>query len=456
MKTIKIGYDPFLIRDIKKIVYEQNEIPKVQLFNSKDVVSGNPTSNVAVAFVYTWKSDLPPEEIRQFFLKISNYCALTGFWRTTNGAKYVFANLLSNPNINKIILLVFDKKDNGHMLVDALEKFWKNGTNSNGIILNTKAANPKFEGVPIEALERIRKQCDLIIGRDLSFGDFDRIEHLVRGCIQEPQNAIETPEGFEFITNTLCKASCKKIYDGGCRFDEPMLLELAQAAENIIFEERALATTIGQSVQAETLTDALTQAAAFIYKNGTMLRDQRGIMIIECRSISITILEPLKSIPDGFSEEYLKKYTDEFLNGGENILDDFVYTYHNRIFKRWGNQVEKVVKLLISKPNTRRATISLWDSQDDIERENSPCLDILWFVVRENKLEMHALYRSHHIATVTHDGRLIKGEGAFVPNIYALASLQKIVAQRIGVSNGPIVITDFSGHLYVSNIQQTI
>ena len=94
MYLIKIGYDKLLGRDVTKIKYDSDELPKVQLFNSSDVIVGNPSSNIAIAFVYTWKTDSAPKEIKELFVKLSNYAALAGFWRTTNGAKYVFSNLL--------------------------------------------------------------------------------------------------------------------------------------------------------------------------------------------------------------------------------------------------------------------------------------------------------------------------------------------------------------------------
>jgi thymidylate synthase len=192
--------------------------------------------------------------------------------------------------------------------------------------------------------------------------------------------------------------------------------------------------------------------AAFVFTNGTMLSDQRNIITCENRTLTLTIKNPLEKIPQGFSKEYLKKYVDEFMQGKGNDLDEFVYTYHERIFKRWGNQPEKIIELLKKAPNTRRALISLWDQEQDIGNSNAPCLIFLWFALRENKLEVHAVYRSHHLATVTKDGRLMEGEGALVPNLYAIATLQKKIADTLFVETGHLVLTDLSGHVYVSEV----
>jgi hypothetical protein len=60
------------------------------------------------------------------------------------------------------------------------------------------------------------------------------------------------------------------------------------------------------------------------------------------------------------------------------------------------------------------------------------------------------VYRSHHLATITKDGKLIKGEGALVPNLYAIATLQQKMAKDLNIERGYLHLTDFSGHLYVA------
>jgi thymidylate synthase len=454
MKTITIGHDLLQKREIKKLVFESEDLPKVQLFNSHDVIAGNPASNVAIGFVYNWKADSPPPEIAGLFQRLSNYASLTGLWRTTNGGRYVFSNLLANPNINKLLLLVFDSKDNGHLLVDAVEGLWKRGVDKNGIIIGSDAANPKFEQVPIEGIARVRQQADLIVVRNIK-RDFESIERLVKAMIQEPKNSVKLSDfknlDLSFVSNIPEISAASVLYDDGARFELPYYIDLSESAKNVRFEERNLCSSIGKAIQAKNLDDAIDQIASFIFKSGSALVDMRNLDMIECRSISITVLDPLETIPKDFSEEYIKKYVDEFMHGVKSD-SEFAYTYHERIFKRWGDQVEKIIKLLKEHPNTRRAVISLWDQFLDIGSNSPPCLDFIWICVRDRKLELHAAYRSHHLATVTRDGKLMRGEGAFVPNVYALGTLQKFIADSLDRDRGPLVITDFSGHIHVADV----
>jgi len=64
-------------------------------------------------------------------------------------------------------------------------------------------------------------------------------------------------------------------------------------------------------------------------------------------------------------------------------------------------------------------------------------------------LECHVTYRSHHLATVDKEGRIVVGEGAFVPNLYAIAYLHRHISEKTDYKEGPLTLIDFSGHLYV-------
>jgi len=450
MKKIKIGFDNIQKKDVYKILYNPDETPAMQLFNTEDVIKGNPSSNIAIGFVYTWKDDSPPQDVREFFQRISNYAFITGLWKTTNGARYVFANILANPNVNKLVLLVFDQKDNGHLLSDALVNFWKNGCDDDGTIIDSKAPNPKFEQVSEDALDRIKKQMDLVVIRDIDTKKADatkKVEATIKALFQEPDSACGVPKGVEFYSDI----GLKKLYDDGARFDEPYVLDLTKAAKKVEYIEKYSRLPLGQTVHADNLQEALEMVTAFVYEHGVMFKDQRGIITMESRSFSVTIKDVLKNIPKGFSDAYLKKYVGEFMEG-KGQLDEFAYTYHDRIFNKWGNQVTKAIEVLKKDKNTRRCIISLWDPETDLSMANPPCLNFLWFVVRSDVLEMHTVYRSQHLATVTKSGKMMKGEGAFVPNLFALGTLHEHIAEKIGIRRGPIVLTDFSGHLYMSDV----
>lgn len=471
MKKIKVGYNILTGKDIFKYKFDpvgsvdsndavdSNDFvdpnslvdpagsPSLQLFNSNDVIQGNPMSNVAIGFVYVWKTDFPPDYVKEFMQRISNYAAITGLWRTTNGGKYAFANILANPNINKLVLIVNDLEDNGHFLVDAVRCLWKDGVDGRGIVKKTKAANPRFEQIPLTAFDHLKKQVDLVIVKNVHAGDLNKVEELIKACYQEPENA-RSVEEFGLDAEFYSQGNLR-LYDDGAR-ESPLNIDLSASSQKISLKESGnISDVLGQGLQAENLIDALELLSSNVFAKGDKMQDQRTINMAEMRSISLTIKDVLEKIPEGYSEEYIKKYVGEFIDGTQDG-SDIRYTYHDRIFKKWGNQAEKVVALLRQHPNTRRAVICLWDPATDLDSETPPCLDMIWCVVRNKRLEFHVVFRSHHLATITSQGQLMVGEGAFVPNMYAIGTLQQKMSDQLNLERGPVVLTDFSGHLYVA------
>jgi len=453
VRKVKIGKDIFTNKDIIKLHYEQDELPKPQLFDSKDVIFGNPSSNIAIAFIYTWKSDKAPDYVQDFFVRLSNYASIVGYWRTTNGARYVFSNILANPNINKLICMVFGARDNGHLVVDALRNFYLNGIDSKGIIKGSNSPNPKFEQVPKGALDRFKKQVDLIILKNVDDEITEEAEEIIKACYQESENAVDCshfPD--DFFEMYKPSGPTNMIYDDGARFHDIYKMNLSGQKIKQNWNDTEYDLQIGQSIQAEDLDEAINHISNHIFHKGLMHTDQRGITTFESRSITLTIMDPLKKIPIGFSKEYIHKYVAEFIDGEGIDLEDFKYTYHNRIFKHWGDQTKKVIEILKEHPETRRAIISLWDPSIDLKANNPPCLNMIGCFVRDGALEFHVIYRSHHLSTITLNGNIMKGEGALVPNLYAIATLQQIMADEIGLKRGALVLTDFSGHLYANNL----
>jgi len=238
-----------------------------------------------------------------------------------------------------------------------------------------------------------------------------------------------------------------KLYDDGCRFNAPLSTN-SKARRVTAYQMRESPKGVGGSLRSESLKDAFEDAVSFISEHGSEVLDQRGILTKECRSLTIVMSDPLKELPEGFSKDYLERYAEDFMKGVSS--EGFSYTYHSRIFEKWGDQLGKALRSLRNDPNTRRAIISLWDPSSDISDSSPPCLNFIWAAVREGSLEIHALYRSHHIATVTRGGEILAGDGAFVPNIYALAALQSKMCEDLSLKRGSLAVTDFSSHLYIS------
>jgi thymidylate synthase len=101
------------------------------------------------------------------------------------------------------------------------------------------------------------------------------------------------------------------------------------------------------------------------------------------------------------------------------------------------NQIEYVIKKLKENPSTRRAVVSLFEPNGHNEIVEPPCLQHIMFMVRNGKLNMHALFRSNDALS------------AWGSNSYALMRLQEMVVNRLeGVEWGWMETTSLSAHVY--------
>jgi thymidylate synthase len=171
--------------------------------------------------------------------------------------------------------------------------------------------------------------------------------------------------------------------------------------------------------------------------------------------LSLCVNEPFaeprihKCFPGGLED--LEVYRNEVVIGCHDHWVDgdeghWKYTYSQR-FNNYSNtelvedqinQLEKAVAKLKEAPHTRRAQAITWKPSDDAENPHCPCVQRIWFRVRENKLDMHLHIRSNDAY-----------KAAFM-NMYAFTELQKTVADELGYPVGRYLHFADSFHIYGS------
>ncbi len=144
---------------------------------------GNPDSCVAVATL-SCRIDLPEERV-----------AIWGEIRTENiGVEKVVANVISNPNIRRLIIWGVDVK--GHRSGDALKALNENGIDAANRVLGSSGALPYIENIDSDAVARYAEQIQIVdmIG-NTSMDDLnDAIEENITDCpppMDEPYIAIK-------------------------------------------------------------------------------------------------------------------------------------------------------------------------------------------------------------------------------------------------------------------------
>jgi thymidylate synthase len=177
---------------------------------------------------------------------------------------------------------------------------------------------------------------------------------------------------------------------------------------------------------------------------GKDVKDERGSLTREILDIVTEIQDPLDRTPpkDYFwNGEKLEKYSEEFLSDDKM---DFVYTYGNRLRKHFDDidQIQVAIDRLKECKETRRAISITWDQRIDTKIDEVPCMILVDFKIRDNKLHTSALWRSHDIY------------GAWFPNAVGLSHLAEYVADNVGIEVGDIVIHSISAHIYEVNFEE--
>ena len=106
------------------------------------------------------------------------------------------------------------------------------------------------------------------------------------------------------------------------------------------------------------------------------------------------------------------------------------------------HQLDKVVAMLKSNPETRQAVISIYDGKEiSTYRKDTPCTHAVQFTVLDNKLHMAVLMRSNDLWF------------GFCNDQYCFASLQELVAERLSIELGTYYHFAHNLHLYNNKLK---
>jgi tetrahydromethanopterin S-methyltransferase subunit A len=144
---------------------------------------GNDSSPVVVAIILNTDADkIPPEIEKLVRAGIESGAALSGTVQTENiGFEKILCNVVANTNIRYLVL--GGPESEGHLTGEAMKALIKNGVDAKKRIIGSASPHPFLFNLPMEFIERFRKQVILI---DLQFNaDPDIIRQAVWSCYQE-------------------------------------------------------------------------------------------------------------------------------------------------------------------------------------------------------------------------------------------------------------------------------
>jgi len=144
---------------------------------------GNDFSPVAVLVILKWfREETPPEIEALVRVGVESGAALSGTLQTENvGLEKVICNIVANPNIR--YLIVCGPESPGHHVGETILALVQNGVDERKRIVGTSAPTPYLFNIPVESVERFRRQVTVI---DLvDEGQPDVVRAAVQACYQE-------------------------------------------------------------------------------------------------------------------------------------------------------------------------------------------------------------------------------------------------------------------------------
>ena len=143
---------------------------------------GNDFSPVAVVIILITDADkIAPDITRLVMAGLESGAALSGTLQTANlGLEKIISNIVANPNIR--VLVLGGPESLGHQTGDAVKALLKNGIDDKRRIVETTAKSAALYNVPIELIDRFRKQITLV---DCQFQEEPVVRKAVWSCIQE-------------------------------------------------------------------------------------------------------------------------------------------------------------------------------------------------------------------------------------------------------------------------------
>lgn len=217
-------------------------------------------------------------------------------------------------------------------------------------------------------------------------------------------------------------------------------------------------------LEVDEIADGWETLVKKIIKEGNNVNDERGSLTKEILNVTVSIKKPLRNtntgdffnikskvsdildvrVPEGYFWEgdKLKVYTKQFISDDKQ---GFVYTYGNRLRTHFDgvDQINEAIKRLNNYRESRRAISITWDQVIDTQTDEVPCMILVDFKIRDDKLYTTALWRSHDIY------------GAWFPNTVGLTYLAQYVSERVHAAIENITIHSISAHIYEVNFPES-
>lgn len=128
----------------------------------------------------------------------------------------------------------------------------------------------------------------------------------------------------------------------------------------------------------------------------------------------------------------------EYSDDGDTLRGAYGYRWRESFEM---DQIDTLVRMLRSEPDTRRAVLTMWDPDKDlgVPSKDLPCNTQVFFKVRDGRLRTTVMCRSNDMLW-----------GAYGANAVHFSMLHEYVADKVGVETGPMFQLSDSFHVYTT------
>lgn len=368
------------------------------IYFAENLIIGNLNSSVAVATLWT------PKEAFGKRLKSDSYCVM-GQLYSNDGINAILRNTLARPQIRTIILCGQDKIGSA----DSLTCLVNNGINEKGEVIGKTESRVEKE-IPKAAVDLFRAHVKIVDMRGVL-------------KVDEIQAAIDAAQA----ENTP--------------WAEPQMFPEPEISSDWFPSENSTYTFRGKTV-AQVWPKILHSIMRFGEEKMTHYSTKQKELWNVVAVISDEDPDNIDWAPYfNFTREHFEGYKPQVMTA--EPVPSLAYTYGIRLRDHNGvNQVQTIIKKIKEEYFTRRAVAVLWNVALDDDSTHPPCLTVVQAAVKYDKLYLTCYLRSND---------MFRG---WPENILAFRTMQKEIADAVGLPMGPLTSISESGHVYEESYVQ--
>lgn len=181
------------------------------------------------------------------------------------------------------------------------------------------------------------------------------------------------------------------------------------------------------TINAQTPAQAWHRCVLALYRSPTVTDDRKEELLRD-QTLALTVSDvageryddrfPMSQTEIDIINTYLVTGANE-----SKVIHEWTKKYRSRLFVEH-NQIQIIIDYLTKKPHGKKAQASLWQQKEDINADIAPCLQMLWFQIKNDKLELHVHMRASDCY------------GKLLMNINEFIVLQQFVANKLNVACG--------------------